>query len=186
MIRKAKVEDLDALGPLILVILKDMELPMVTAVGDEQILAWLKEAGLDKTYRYSYARAIVAEEDGVILGAAFGYPAEDEPIIDDALDRVLVKHGLPSAKLFIDPETLPDEWYLDTISVSEQARGKGIGSQLLSALPEYAEPAKPKLGLNVDEGNPQARKLYSRMGFEKVGEMMISGHRYDHMQKKIH
>ncbi len=47
-------------------------------------------------------------------------------------------------QLFIDQETFPNEWYLDSISVSEKFRGHGIGSKLLSALPKLAEKEKEK------------------------------------------
>ena len=36
-----------------------------------------------------------------------------------------------------------------------------------------------------DEKNPKAKKLYERHGFKVVGQRMISGHLYDHMQKNI-
>ena len=80
---------------------------------------------------------------------------------------------------------MPNEWYLDTISVDERFRGMGIGSKLLDALPEVAKASgKQALGLNVDFDNPGARKLYASKGFKDVTTMTISGHLYNHMQKK--
>ena len=38
---------------------------------------------------------------------------------------------------------------------------------------------------SVDEKNPKAKKLYERHDFKVVGQRMISGHLYDHMQKNI-
>ena len=79
---------------------------------------------------------------------------------------------------------MPNEWYLDTISVDERFRGMGIGSKLLDALPEVAKASgKQALGLNVDFDNPGARKLYASKGFKDVTTMTISGHLYNHMQK---
>ena len=83
-------------------------------------------------------------------------------------------------------ETFPNEWYLDSISVSEDFRGQGIGSRLLEALPKLAKKAnRSVIGLSVDEKNPKAKKLYERHDFKVVGQRMISGHLYDHMQKNI-
>ena len=41
------------------------------------------------------------------------------------------------------------------------------------------------IGLNVDKANPNAKRLYLRDGFKDVGEIVISGHVYDHMQRKV-
>lgn len=187
MIRFAKKNDGQAIAPLILVILKDMELPLLDIISEEMILTILSEAIAEPSYRYGYQRGIVYEVDGEIAGVAFGYPNEDEEQIDEPLKTILKKYGLSeTVQLFIDPETFPDEWYLDTISVKEKFRGLGIGSKLLNALPDIAKrDGKKVIGLNVDQANPAAKKLYARKCFETVGEMTLSNHLYDHMQKKI-
>lgn len=187
MIRFARKEDGPEIAPLILVILKDMELPFVQTFGEQKTIEVLTDAIADPDYRYSYTRGIVEEIDGKMAGVAFGYTDEEEPMIDLPLADILEKHELPRDQyLFIDKETLPNEWYLDTISVSEKFRGKGIGSKLLEALPMLAEKAnRTIIGLSVDQQNPQAKKLYERHGFEVVEETEISGHQYEHMQKTI-
>ncbi|MGX7173938.1 GNAT family N-acetyltransferase [Enterococcus ratti] len=187
MIRFAKKEDARAIAPLILVILSDMELPFLQKYGKEKTLKILEEAITDPDYRYSYTRGIVAEWDDKIAGVAFGYTDEEEPTIDQSLATILKKYGIAeSEQLFVDQETFPQEWYLDSISVSEEFRGRGIGSQLLSSLPKLAEKSgRTVIGLSVDEQNPKAKKLYESHGFKVVGKRKISGHFYDHMQKKI-
>lgn len=187
MIRNARKEDAEAIAPLILVILEDMELPFVARYGAEQTLAVLEKGIQTEDYRYSYRRAIVDEKEGVVSGVAFGYPASDEPTIDKPLKEILRKLNLPEGEqLFTDPETFPNEWYLDTISVNPAFRGQGIGSQLLDALPNFAKrQGQNVIGLSVDLENPKAKRLYLRAGFEVVGQRMISGHRYEHMQKQV-
>ncbi len=87
-------------------------------------------------------------------------------------------------KLFIDEETLPNEWYLDTICVAEKFRGKGVGSALLEALPKIASrDGYEVIGLSVDRANPHAKRLYEKHGFEVVAQREISGHLYDHSKK---
>ena len=89
-------------------------------------------------------------------------------------------------QMFVDPEAFPNEWYLDSIAVDERFRGQGIGSKLLTAVDRLATHEGQKvIGLNVDKGNPNAKRLYLRDGFEDVGEITISGHLYDHMQRKV-
>ncbi|MGM9903419.1 GNAT family acetyltransferase [Enterococcus sp. 10A9_DIV0425] len=187
MIRFAQKKDAAEIAPLIMVILKDMELPFLLKYGEEKTLVILKEAITDPNYRYSYSRGLVEEREGKIAGVAFGYTDEEESVIDEPLKAILKKNGINvEEKLFLDHETFPNEWYLDSISVSKEFRGQGIGSALISALPKLAKKSNREIiGLSVDEMNPKAKKLYERHGFEVVGKRQISGHLYDHMQKRI-
>ncbi|WP_419298893.1 GNAT family N-acetyltransferase, partial [Acinetobacter calcoaceticus] len=67
-----------------------------------------------------------------------------------------------------------------------QAQGRGVGTALLKALPDYLKQRGEKIiSLSVDLQNPGAKKLYERMGFVKKGELMIGDHRYEHMVKAI-
>lgn len=184
MIRRAKKEDIKQLVPLVMIILRDMELPLLHTLGEDKIIELLEEASMEASYRYGFARALVVDHDGVIEGVAYGYPDSDEPLIDKEWTRLLAKYGIEADNLFTDKETYPDEWYLDSLVVRKEARGRGYGTQLLNAVQELAEKeGYPCVGLNVDKQNPKAAALYHRVGFEKVGDMTISGHDYDHLQR---
>jgi len=75
---------------------------------------------------------------------------------------------------------------LDSLAVSPDHQGKGIGRQLLRALPIYAQRDRQSvIGLNVDFENPGAMRLYERMGYEVTGTQMIGDHEYYHMQLEI-
>ena len=187
MIRNAEKSDGAQIIPLVLIILADMELPFLTKYGYQKTQEILAQAYLDETFRYSYRRALVLEEQGEIVGVAYGYLAEAEQLIDLPLTDLLSQFEIDSTeKMFHDLETFPDEWYLDSIAVRDDQRGRGVGSKLLAALPDFARANGAKrIGLNVDEGNPQAKKLYLRHGFEVVGEIVLSGHQYEHLQKEI-
>jgi GNAT superfamily N-acetyltransferase len=55
------------------------------------------------------------------------------------------------------------------IGVVPEARGRGVGSALLTALLAMARERRwPALSLSVDRQNP-ARRLYERMGFQDAG-----------------
>lgn len=187
MIRFAKKEDGKAVAKLILVILKDMELEFLDQFGEEKALEVIAACFEDPTYRFGYARGLVDEIDGEIAGAVFGYPANKEEIIDRPLENYLRSQGISDeVKMFVDPEAFPNEWYLDSIAVDEKFRGQGIGSKLLTAVDRLATHEGEKvIGLNVDKGNPNAKRLYLRAGFKDVGELMISSHLYDHMQREV-
>lgn len=187
MIRFAKKEDGAAVAKLILVILKDMELDFLEEFGEEKALEAIAACFEDPTYRFGYARGLVEEIDGEIAGAVFGYPADKEAIIDLPLKKYLQDQGIAGdIQMFIDPEAFRNEWYLDSIAVDERFRGQGIGSKLLTAVDRLATHEGEKvIGLNVDKANPNAKRLYLRDGFKDVGEMVISGHLYDHMQRSV-
>ena len=186
MIRFATIDDCEALVPLVLVILKDMELPFLQEVGEEKLTQLLTQASKNPDYRYGYQRALVKEIEGEVAGVAFGFPSEAEKDVDAPFAEVLEQFDLPVKKIFTDLETFPDEWYLDTLSVAKAHRGKGIGSELLDAVPLIAaRDGKQRIGLCCDFENPHAQRLYERKGFKIVGEQMIGRHHYHHMQKEM-
>jgi len=186
-IRPATVADTATIVHLEMTIIDQMEIPMVAKLGRDNIEQLLHDSALaDDTARYSHTHATVAELGGAIVGVAFGYPSASEPHLDLTMQRLLAERFGELAELFPDVETLPDEWYLDSISVAESARGKGVGTQLLAALPEVVvAQGETVIGLNVDDGNPKARALYEREGFVAVGELMIGAHHYTHMQRDL-
>lgn len=187
MIREARKEDAEALAPLIMVILEDMELEVFKEYSKETIEELLVEGIQTETYRYSYRHAHVCMRDGEIAGVVFGYRGEKEPVIDEPLIDILEAKGLNSdSRLFIEKETFAGEWYLDSLVTAEKFRGRGVGTELLDALGEFAkEDGEEIIGLNCDQSNAGAQKLYEKMGFKKTGEVTISGHEYNHMQKQV-
>lgn len=185
MIRQAKKSDAPQIAPLLLVIWKDMELPILEVEAEEAITNALIEAIQTEDYRYSYRHLHVFEKDGDIAGVLAGYPGKMEPEIDHAWNEIAKKHGITyDAPIFVDKETFPGEWYLDSIVTNEKYRGHGVGTALLAKLTEIAANEGEKVvGLNCDKGNPHAKRLYERLGFHVTGEIKLSGHDYEHMQK---
>lgn len=185
MIRQAKKSDAPKIAPLLLVIWKDMELPILEVETEEAITNALVEAIQTEDYRYSYRHLHVFEKDGYIAGVLAGYPGKIEPDIDHAWNAIAKKHGITyDAPIFVDKETFPGEWYLDSIVTNEKYRGHGVGTALLAKLTEIAAKDGEKVvGLNCDKGNPHAKRLYERLGFHVTGEITLSGHNYEHMQK---
>jgi ribosomal protein S18 acetylase RimI-like enzyme len=68
---------------------------------------------------------------------------------------------------------------LDGIFVAEDTRGMGVGTQLLTAIKDFAVIEEYKeIRLDVINTNPRAKALYEREGFAPVGEVkagMLSG-----------
>lgn len=92
--------------------------------------------------------------------AAYGgaYPGADH--------LILLRQGAPVGRLILD-RTMPD-WQLVDIALLPEERGRGLGTQLLSAMLDAARAAgAASLGLHVELNNP-ARQLYERMGFVEI------------------
>lgn len=188
MIRLAKHQDASAAMDLVMIVLKDMELAIFDKLPENKVKELLVTAFSEKPdYRYGVNNAIVKEINGEVAGIAFGYPDHFEETIDDDFIQHLLEHDLSEDhKLFDDLETFKDEWYLDTLVTSPNFRGQGVARELLDALSPIAKEKNcASIGLNVDQINDNARRIYLNNGFEKVGEIDISNHRYDHLQKNV-
>ena len=59
--------------------------------------------------------------------------------------------------------------YLHIIAVKEAYRGMGIGKKLISFFEEIAFAHHSKVFLVVADFNPEARRLYERLGYRQVG-----------------
>jgi ribosomal protein S18 acetylase RimI-like enzyme len=117
--------------------------PLETVLADRRNAAYVEEWG-----RAGDSGLVAEAGDGKRLGAAwFRLFAADEP-----------GYGFVAA-------TIPEL----SIAVVPEARGRGIGGDLLAALVEHArESGYAALSLSIEDGNPAAR-LYERVGFVSVG-----------------
>ena len=80
---------------------------------------------------------LVAEQDGSFLGFAAAMP---------------------------DPE-LEETWYLESLHVAEEARGKGIGTALIRTCAQVAEEKGfQQMSVCIVRGNDSAAGLYQRLG----------------------
>jgi len=123
---------------------------------------------------FSFENVIVAERDGEIVGTAAGYTAEQH---SDCSDDVLTKaRGFPALRMSLVQlvagplwrflNTVDDgDFYLQSIAVTSECRGAGIGSMLIDAIEERAKGTKAtRIVLDVAANNEGARRLYERRG----------------------
>ncbi|HLT43409.1 MAG TPA: GNAT family N-acetyltransferase [Luteimonas sp.] len=86
-----------------------------------------------------------------------------------AADFLAVCSGAtPLGRLYLE-RAAPVHRLLD-ITLFAQARGRGIGSALIAAAQRDAAACGASLRLHVLLHNPDARRLYARLGFEPAGE----------------
>lgn len=79
-------------------------------------------------------------------------------------------------------ETTPCEFYLDSLGVFEQYRGRGIASALLMHGVELAKTLGKPAALLVEPTNVRAYRLYRKLGFVKVGETPFADTMMDHLR----
>lgn len=113
---------------------------------------------------FSWRNTIVREEAGEIVGLLIGYPLDDEPEPTDYSS--LPPMFVPLQQL---EDMVPGTWYVNVLATQPHARGRGIGSGLLSLADDIAaSTAKRSLSIIVADSNVGARKLYERHGYVEV------------------
>jgi ribosomal protein S18 acetylase RimI-like enzyme len=133
--------------------------------------------------QYSYQNCWVVEDNAKVLAAINVY---DGALLGEL--RVPIIDYLKSEfNKDFDPEdeTQAGEYYIDSFGVNPDQQGKGIGTKLLQfVIEEYAGRSNQTLGLLVDEKNPDAKRLYLRLGFKSVGKRILFGVPMEHLQLK--
>ena len=133
--------------------------------------------------QYSYRNTLVATNgEGIIMGILVAYDgAKLKTLRQRFVEEALVSFGIDYSGM--DAETQEGEYYIDSLAVSSNFRGKGIAKELLKAAIEKGrELGLPKVGLLVDKGNPNAERLYAHVGFGYVNDAVWGGHGMKHLQ----
>jgi ribosomal protein S18 acetylase RimI-like enzyme len=179
IVRKARVEDAEIIARAVEMAI-DNEEAVRDYCGDDYI-AVLQEIARRKATQYSWTQALVAEVDGVAAGAVVGYDGAQLAKLREGTFEVLMEcvGRIPR----IDDETEAGEYYLDSVAVLPEFRGMGVGRALVSAFCDRAfAMGHSCVGLIVDYGNPNAEKLYTSLGFQRVGHKKFLGHDMHHLQ----
>ena len=184
MIRPATSQDIAAIFNLMLIIWEDMEFEPWAVLEPKCFTEYMMFHMKQSHTKYSYQNVWVFEDEKhEILGILLGYDGQKEPAYDLDLIQTFKQEPLLQ-NMRLNRESRDDEWYLDSIVVSQAARGQGIGKQFFDYLPDIV-PNNTVVGLNCDLNNHQAKRLYTRLGFKKIDEVQFSGHTYEHLQKTI-
>ena len=78
--------------------------------------------------------------------------------------------------------------YIQSICVAPDWRNKGIGSRLMGFAEDRIFSESPNAFVMVSSFNPDAKRLYNRLGFETIGELkdfIIPGHSEYLLRKSI-
>lgn len=131
--------------------------------------------------QYSYLNALVARDNnGNTLGVIIAYDGARYMQLRTAFADEYHRQYHVMLPPPDQPETTPDEYYIDTLAVFAPYRGRGIAARLIQAAAARAHGIKP-VGLLVDKTNHRARGLYRRQGFTPAGERPFGGELMDHL-----
>lgn len=164
---------------------------VVMAIGEEcaadycgdNYLAVIEDIARQEDSQYSYTNSIIAEIDGNPAGAVCGYDGALLQRLRARTLEVISRETGHTPK--VADETGPGEFYIDSIGILPQYRGRGLGGDLLRAIRDEAfQQGHPIVGLLVDENNPRAEALYRKLGFRRMDTANFMGHRMWHLQTR--
>lgn len=181
IIRKATPQDSKEIAIYMMLAMEDIVYEFIGEKSTEKALDFLRKLITQKNNQYSYENCYVIEDNSNVIAMANVYNGAN---LEDLRHPVasLIKTMFNKSFQYED-ETQKGEFYIDCIGVNPNYQGKGLGSKMLYFLiDEYVYKQNETLGLLVDKDNPNAKKLYLKLGFEIVGEKTLTGKKMEHLQ----
>lgn len=181
IIRKAKVVESKEIANLFMLAMDEIIFHFIGDNSIEKAIYFLDNLIRKDANQYSYENCWVVEKDGETVAVANIYDGarlkELRAPVEKSITSLFKKDFNP------EDETQSGELYIDSLGVRSDMQEKGIGTELLKFLiVEYVDKLNKTIGLLVDEDKPDAKRLYLRLGFKKVGEKMLAGKKMEHLQ----
>ncbi|WP_417785849.1 GNAT family N-acetyltransferase [Tenacibaculum sp.] len=181
IIRKATTKDSQEIAFCMLLAMEDIVYKFIGENSTEKALTLLESLIIQKSNQYSYENCWVIENDNKTIATANIYDGADLKKLREPV-AALIK-TMFNKELTYEYETQSGEYYIDCIGVNPSYQGKGVGSKVLKFLiDEYVHKKNETLGLLVDKENPNAKKLYLKLGFKVVGNKILAGKEMEHLQ----
>lgn len=179
-IRPAQPSDL-AVPVLMLLAMEDIIYKFIGSRSQQQAIEFLTGFFQDTDNQYSYTNTFVAiDENDKIAGSVTAYDGDRLDELRAPVLAAVTQHY--NQQIDFEKETLGGELYLDTVAVAPDQQGKGVGSALIRYIIDYAKEQQfDKVGLLVDLSNPNAQRLYERIGFQLGDKRPFIGGDYYHM-----
>lgn len=191
MLRDAETVDGDAVAILVLHELERRNYRQLRRLSKEQLSQLLFVGYHQPAFRYSYRQGRVYENQGVAVGVAMGFPAELESQLDNdwtALFRRL--QVTPPQLAVVQPRALPDEWYLDLLTVNPKYRRKTYQQRWFDewlmgdTLRRARATGKQVVGLDTRPGTAIA-SLAAQYGFVETQRRQFDRQTYLHLRYRL-
>lgn len=177
------MNDSEMIAAYLLLAMEDIVFKFIGEANPEKAKEFMLHFVEKDNNQYSYLNCWVAEDNMKVVAAINLYNGAQlselrQPVIEYLRNR-FNKDFNP------EDETQAGEYYLDTLGVNPNHRNKGIGTKLLQfVIDEYVNRHGQTLGLLVDEINPNAKRLYLKLGFKSAGTRVLFGKNVEHLQIK--
>ena len=128
---------------------------------------------------YSFRNTRIAEVDGQSVGALIGYDGGRYATMREKTFGIVAKQsGMNLNQNAM--ETGEGEFYLDSMAILPEFRGREIGKKLMRDRMEWARNnGFTAVTLLVDQDKPRLRKYYESLGFVFKETMFVFGSWYD-------
>ena len=123
------------------------------------------------------ARFMAASEPWITLRRT--YEDSVRMMEDETRETYVAAMGSEVAGFLILRMDGPFSGYIQTVGVAPAWRNKGIGSRLVAFAEERILRDRPNVFMCVSSFNPDAMRLYRRLGYEVIGEIrdfIVKGH----------
>lgn len=132
---------------------------------------------------YSYLNTRIAEVDGNRVGALVAYDgARYAALRAKTFGLVQQTSGMDLSRNAM--ETVPGEFYLDSMAILSDYRGMCLGKMLICDRLDFAlGHGFKKVTLLVDKDKPRLQQYYESLGFVFSEEMFVFGSRYNKLEK---
>lgn len=125
--------------------------------------------------QYSFRNTLVALCDGNVAGICVAYDGDRLHDLREAFFTVMREELGRTFDIF-DDEASEGEYYIDSLAVYPDYRGKGIATKLLQATIARAKRLNLTPALLVDAANSNAKHLYTTIGFTHISDDHWGGH----------
>lgn len=156
---------------------------ILTAMGlEEDLVPHMAEITIREDTLYSWCRARIAVLDGTPAGCLISYPGEEYMQYRNATWRMFRPFENDELADF-DLETFPGEYYLDSLAVKPEFRGRGLGKALLlDGVAKAHSMGYDKVSLIAETDHPHLREFYNSCGFKEFGDLLFFGDDYKRME----
>lgn len=183
LIRKAKREDSAIIANYIFLAMEEIVYHFIGEKNKAKAIHLLDSLVQEPQNQYSYENCWLTIIKDEIVAAALVYDGSKLNELREPVARKI--KALFNSNFNPEDETQAGEYYIDCVGVNPAYQGKGIGSAIFKFLiDEYVLKRKETIGLLVDTENPNAQKLYLKLGFKIVAEKILVGKKMNHLQFK--